>query len=62
MERYQVVIHIPRGSADGQYHIVDTASDNFDVVALVDPHQNYATAEDVAHEIARAMNTCRVMD
>ena len=60
--RYQVVAHIPHGSADAEYHIVDTASDNHDVVALVDPHATYADPSDLAAEIASAMNTMRVMD
>lgn len=62
MERYRVKTHLPHGSADAQYHICDMASDNHDVVAIVDPNQLYAEPDSVALEIAAAMNTCRVMD
>jgi hypothetical protein len=61
-DRYGVVAHIPKGSADAEYRIVDLASDNHDVVAIIDPHQIYDDPSDVAEEIVRAMNICRVMD
>lgn len=60
--RYKVTAHIPRGSADAEWRIVDAASNNHDVVCVVDPHQIYATPEDLANEICAAMNLAKVMD
>lgn len=59
--RFSVLTHIPKGSADAQYHIVD-GYNNDDVVAIIDPNQLYANPDEVAQEIANAMNICRVME
>ena len=37
LERWECRIHLPRLSADEQWRIIDKASDNSDVLALIDP-------------------------
>lgn len=48
-------IHIPHGSADAEYHIVDDRSGM--VIAIIDPHGVLRQPEKVADAIVQTMRT-----
>jgi hypothetical protein len=50
---YEVQVHIPRGSADGQYRII---RDRREVVALIDPLMTMDDPSGFADTLARALN------
>ena len=59
-DRFEVHAHIPRGSADAIWHILDMQSDNHDTVAIVDPHCIYGDAYALACSICGAMNAAQI--
>lgn len=46
-------LHLPKGSADGVYRVIDIGSDNQDVIAIVDPDDIQRTLGESAESIAR---------
>lgn len=51
-EQWSCELHLPHGSADGYWRVIRAASDNGDVIAVVDPHDDFG---DMAEPVARAL-------
>lgn len=53
----RVDVHIPRGSGDAEYRIIDADSDNGDVLAIVDPNMTMEDPAAFAEDLVAAFNS-----
>src|ERR1035437_6258943 len=55
--RLEAVAHIPHGSGDAEYHLIDADADNSDVIAIIDPQMIMDDPAALAERLALASNS-----
>lgn len=55
--RLEAVAHIPHGSGDAEYHLIDADADNSDVMAIIDPSMILDDPAGLAERLALAANS-----